>query len=338
MREPCHGNLSKPARGEKETMSGLRLIADIGGTNARFAVAQQGRFDHLRVLHTGDYPSLAEAARAYLAGLPDRLLPSRAALAIAGPVAGDRVALTNQNWSFSTAELILELGVDELLVLNDFAAQAMAIPYLAASDVAQIGPGTPVENGPIAIMGPGTGFGMGCLIPEPDGWSQLSSEGGHATMPPATDEESRILEVLRARYGHVSVERTLSGHGLTNLYDAVCDLADVPARPLDPGEVTAEAVAGTDGYCVQALDLFCAMLGTVGGDLALTLCATGGLYIAGGIVPRFADYFAASEFRARFTAKGRLRTYLEAIPTYLILHPCPALLGLANLDAFSGSR
>lgn len=319
-------------------MSGLRLIADIGGTNARFAVAEQGRFDHLRILHTGDFPSLAEAARAYLAGLPDRLQPTQAALAIAGPVASDRIALTNQNWSFSSAELMLELGLDDLLVLNDFAAQAMAIPYLAASDVAQIGPGTRAENGPIAIMGPGTGFGMSCLIPDPNGWSQLSSEGGHATMPPATDEESRILDVLRARYGHVSIERALSGHGLTNLYEAVCDLADVPPRPLDPGEVSAEAVGGTDRYCVQALDLFCAMLGTAAGDLALTLGATGGLYIAGGIVPRIKDYFAASEFRARFTAKGRLSTYLEAIPTYLILHPWPALLGLANLDAFGGSR
>lgn len=318
-------------------MSGLSLIADIGGTNARFAVAEHGRFDHLRILHTGGYPSLADAARDYLAGLPDRLQPSRAALAIAGPVAGDRVALTNQNWSFSIAEMVVELGVDELLVLNDFAAQAMAIPYLAPSDAVQIGPGTPAPNGPIAIMGPGTGFGMSCLIAEPNGWSQLSSEGGHATMPPATDEESRILEVLRARYGHVSVERALSGHGLTNLYAAVCDLADVPARPLDPGEVTAEALAGEDLYCVQALDLFCAMLGTAAGDLALTLCATGGLYIAGGIVPRIREYFAASEFRARFTAKGRLSKYLEAIPTYLILHPWPALVGLANRDAFTAS-
>lgn len=319
-------------------MSGLRLIADIGGTNARFAVAEHGRFDHLRILHTGDYPSLADAARDYLASLPDQLLPSRAALAIAGPVAADRVALTNQNWSFSIAEMTIELGVHELLVLNDFAAQAMAIPYLAGSDVAQVGSGTPADNGPIAIMGPGTGFGMSCLISEPDGWSQLSSEGGHATLPPATDQEGRILDAVRARYGHVSVERALSGHGLTNLYEAVCDLAGVPARPLDPGEVTAEALAGTDRLCARALDLFCAMLGTVGGDLALTLCATGGLYIAGGIVPRIKDYFAASEFRARFTAKGRLSTYLEAIPTYLILHPWPALLGLANLDAFNGSR
>lgn len=312
----------------------LRLIADIGGTNARFAIAEKGRFDHLRILHTGDYPSLGEAARDYLAGLPARFEPVQAAFAIAGPVAGDHVALTNQNWSFSIAELTLELGLNELLVINDFAAQAMAIPYLEPADLAQIGPGEPVASGVIAIMGPGTGFGMSGLVPVPEGWLQLSSEGGHATMPPATAEEARILDVLRARYGHVSIERALSGHGLTNLYEAVCHLAGVTARTLEPGEVTAAALAGTDGLCARAIDLFCAMLGTVGGDLALTLCSTGGLYIGGGIVPRFTDYFAASEFRQRFEEKGRLNPYLEAIPTYLILHPSPALLGLANLHAF----
>lgn len=319
-------------------MSSLRLIGDIGGTNARFAVAQDGAVEHLRILHTGEYPTLAQAAREFLAALPPALRPSQAALAMAGPVVGGRARLTNQRWAFSIDEAKRELGFSELLVVNDFAATAMAIPYLSAADLMTIGNGVAVPGGPVGLVGPGTGLGMGCLIRADASWMQLPSEGGHATMPAATDEESRVLAVLRARSDHVSAERVLSGSGLVNLYAALCELAGVPARALEPAEITAAALAGADACCGRALDLFCAMLGTIAGNLALTFCATGGVYVAGGIVPRFKEWLAASEFRDRFEAKGRLGDYVRAIPTWLILHPWPALLGLANLDAFRQPR
>lgn len=315
-------------------MEGGRLIGDIGGTNARFAIAHGGGYSELCVLRTAEHPSLVAAVRSYLTGLRTVPPPGRAALATAGPIVGDRAILTNQTWAFSIAEAKRDLGLAELTVVNDFAAVAMAIPYLAAADCMQIGEGTPAENGPIGVIGPGTGLGMGSLVREPGGWVQLPSEGGHATMPPATEEESRILDLLRARYGHVSAERVLSGQGLVNLHESLCRLAGTAARALQPDEITQAALAGGDAECGRALDLFCAMLGTVAGNLALTLCATGGVYIAGGIAPRMKERIAASEFRRRFEAKGRLGTYLAAIPTHLILHPTPALLGLANLDGF----
>lgn len=312
-------------------MGGVRLIADIGGTNARFALARDGTVERVQILHTADYPNLPQAARHYLAELADPLRPSEAAFAVAGPVGGERIGLTNQNWSFSVPEVRRELGFSDVLVVNDFAATAMAIPHLAPADLMRIGAeGEAAAVGPIALLGPGTGLGMACLLRAGSGWRHLPSEGGHATMPAATEEESLILAALRRRFGHVSAERLLTGAGLVHLYEVLAELGGTAARALEPADVTAAALAGSDPYCTRALDMFCAMLGTVAGNVALTFCATGGVYVAGGIVPRFKERFAASEFRRRFEAKGRLGQYLRAIPTWLILHPWPALLGLAH--------
>ncbi len=312
-------------------LTGPTLIGDIGGTNARFAIAAGGSFDRLTALHTGDHPTLLAAIRHYLSGLHPTLQPAAACLAIAGPVSGDAVALTNQNWSFSIAAMQAELGVAEMVVMNDFAATAMALPHLAEADRLKIGPGTPLAQGPIVVVGPGTGLGVGTLAPVPGGWLQLPGEGGHVTMPAATLEESRILDRLRARFDHVSAERVISGQGLVNLYEAICEEHGRLPRPRMPSEVTDAALSGADTDCVHALELFCAMLGTVAGDLALTLGATGGVYIAGGILPRFPERFASSSFRTRFEDKGRLRDFVAPIPTYLVVHPNTALLGLANL-------
>lgn len=322
-------------------MENLRLIADIGGTNARFAVAVQGRFEHLRLLHTAEYSTLVAAARAYLGGLPRSVQPKLGALAIAGPVVGECAMLTNQSWAFSVPETRAELGLSELTVVNDFAATAMGIPYLAQSDIMPVGDVTgdsgQIRRGPVGVIGPGTGLGMSCLLPDgPQVWRQVASEGGHATMPAMTEEESRIIAILRGRHDHVSAERVLTGTGLVNLYSVLCELAGKPARPLEPADVTEAALSGADACCVRALEVFCAMLGTAAGDMALTFCATGGVYVAGGVVPRFKERFATSDFRARFVAKGRFRGYLEAIPTRLILHPSPALVGLANIETSRG--
>lgn len=310
-------------------MTGPRLIGDIGGTNARFAIAQDGAFSYMRATRTAEHPSLLAAIRAYLSTLPAGLAPCEACLAIAGPIAEDTISLTNQAWSFSVSGMKTELGLAQMLVLNDFAATALAIPFLRPQDRLQIGPGMPVAKGPVAAIGPGTGLGVASLVPTPQGWLQLPGEGGHVTMCAATAEESRILDLLRDRFGHVSAERVLSGEGLVNLHQALCALRGEPPRPLTPSDVTEDALSGRDPDAVRALDLFCAMLGTVAGNLALTVGATGGIYIAGGILPRFSEHFAASAFRRRFEDKGRLAPFLAPIPTYLVLHPEAALLGLA---------
>jgi len=306
------------------------MVGDIGGTNARFALAERGRYGEIWQVRVADYPTIQEALAAYLAQLPNGMRPMSGALAIAGPVAGDEVKLTNWTWSFSIARLRAALGLAQLVVVNDFAATAMAVPYLRDAERYLLGPGEPAGGGPIGVIGPGTGLGMSALVPAGGGWTLLAGEGGHATMPAATDEESRILDFLRARREHVSAERVLSGAGLVNLYEALSALAGNAAAGLSPAEVTARALAKSDPECVRAFDTFCAMLGTVAGNLALTIGATGGIYIGGGILPRFKEALATSGFRARFEDKGRLGGYLRGIATHLVLHEEPALLGLAN--------
>lgn len=309
-----------------------RLIADIGGTNTRFAIGQGGRFAHLLELRNAEYATFQDAARHFLDRLPDRTRVSKAALAVASEVSGDVVSLTNCPWSFSIARVRDELGLSELRVINDFEAIARAVPYLGADDRMVIGPSDPAARvGPIAVLGPGTGLGVAGLIPAGDGWIAIPTEGGHVTMAAATREEGRVLDLLRERWDHVSAERVLSGPGLENLYTALRVLDGAGSEPLSAAEITAAMAGGNDPYSVRAFELFCCMLGTVAGNVALTFGATGGVYVAGGILPRFKDAFAASGFRARFEQKGRLRAVLQSIPTYLIVHPQPALSCLAML-------
>jgi glucokinase len=309
-----------------------QLIADVGGTNTRFALGQAGRFEHMRALRNAEHATFQDAARHFLAGLPDGMRVSKAALAVAGWTSGDVVSLTNHHWSFSLGRARDELGLSELRVLNDFEAIAMAVPYLGTDERMVIGhDDLPVRRGPIALVGPGTGLGVAGLIPTSDGWIVVPTEGGHSTMAAANREEGRVLDLLRERWGHVSAERVLSGRGLENLYAALRFLDGASSEPLSAAEITAAMVGGEDPYSGRAFELFCSMLGTVAGNVALMFGATGGLYLAGGILLRFKDAFAASGFRARFEQKGRLSIYLRSVPTYLIVHPQPALMGLATL-------
>lgn len=310
--------------------SALRVIADIGGTNARFAIARNGTFDRLVHVEVARYASLHDALTDYLGGLPSAMQPSQGAFAVAGPVLGDRIALTNSSWSFSVAELQQSLGLETIKVFNDFAATAMAVPYLPAQDRFQIGPANAKAEGPIGVIGPGTGLGVGSLVPQDGHWVMIAGEGGHVTLPAFTEEEETIIAVLRRRWDHVSAERVLSGSGLVNLYQAVCHVEGMVPQALTPADVTDRAVKGSDAQCVTAFAHFCAMLGTVAGDLALTVGARGGIYIAGGILLRFREAFAASGFRVRFEAKGRFADYLRFVPTQLVLEESPALLGLAR--------
>ncbi len=311
------------------------LLGDIGATNARFALLDsRGRIDQIRVLACGDHPGLAEAAEAYLAqlGAEARAGPQVAAIDVAGPVAGDFAALTNHPWSFSQKALKARLRLERLLVVNDFAAVAAATPHLDRRQRLRIGGASATAaKAPIGVIGPGSGLGVGAILPIEGRWIALAGEGGHVTLAPASDRENRVLDLMRRRFGHVSAERALSGPGLVNLYNVLSELDGVPAQSYGPAQVTDPVLCESDSHCREALMIFADLLGTVAGDLALTLGARGGIYIGGGIVPRLGAAFPADRFRQRFEDKGRMRRYLAEIPTFLIRHPYPAFVGLAAL-------
>lgn len=310
-----------------------RLVGDIGGTNARFAwVAQPGEAPaDMAVYPVRSLPTLADAIRRYLAdqGKPP---PRWCAIGIANPITGDQVRMTNHDWSFSISALRRELGLERLLLVNDFTALALSLPALAGEDLRQVGPGAPAPDAALAVIGPGTGLGVSGLLPAPSGreWVPLNGEGGHVTLPAQDAREAAVVARLHERFGHASAERAVSGQGLENLYQVLCELDGVPPRTLDAPAIADDAKAGRDPQCVEALALFCAFLGSVAGNLALTLGARGGVYIGGGIVPRLGEAFDRSAFRARFESKGRFTGYLRAIPTYVVQARAPALLGAAR--------
>jgi len=309
----------------------MDLIADIGATTTRCGLLDdRGQLTAPEEFANEDFAGLPELLSAYLDHRRASDQPRRAALAVAAPISGDRVAMLNIQWSFSQIELREALGLSRLLVVNDFAAVAWGLTQLGPPDVAQIGPGEPVSGMPIAALGPGSGLGVATFVPTLDGGAVASGEGGHVTLPAVTDEEAAVIALLRAQYGHCSAERALSGAGLVNLYAAIAKLCSQPAPATSPVEITA-AAQRLEPLAARAVAMFCAMLGTVAGDLALTVGARGGVYIAGGIVPRLLGTFANSAFRERFESKGRYRAYLSAIPTFVITAPLPAFRGLKRL-------
>ncbi|PWB61430.1 MAG: glucokinase [Bradyrhizobiaceae bacterium] len=325
--------MARQARKGGTAATPLALVGDIGGTNARFALVQpDGSLARVRTLATEDHPTLADAIAFYFAKFPAER-PDRAVLAVAAPVTGDQVSMTNHPWRFSIAALQAELGLARLRVINDFVANALAIPHLAPAERAQVGGGAPLAGAPAGVLGPGTGLGVSALVPSHDGFVPIQGEGGHVTMAPADARESAVLDLMRRRYAHVSAERVLCGPGLVNLYNALCELDGVPAAALSAAQITDPRTEAEEPQARAATAMFCAMLGTVAGNLALTLGARGGIYIAGGIVPRLGAAFAESAFRARFEDKGRLRAYLAEIPTYVMTRSEPALLGAASLVA-----
>jgi glucokinase len=310
-----------------------RLLADIGGTNVRFATQAPGqRPVALQVLSADAFATLADATDAYLARLAPAERPRVAAFAVASPVIGDRIEMTNRAWSFSIETLRQALGLDRLLVVNDVEAVALALPALGAADLMQIGNGTAIAGAPAGVLAPGTGLGSAALLWHNGAPVPLASEGGHVTMPAASDDEAALIDWLRRDMGHVSAERVLSGQGLINLRRALAALQGVADEPaLTPAELGHRALAGTHPLARAVVETFSAMLGTVAGNLALTLGALGGIYIAGGVVPKLGAAFDAERFRARFEDKGRFQPYLARIPTWIITHETPALLGLAGL-------
>jgi len=313
------------------------LLADIGGTNARFALCPVASPPtDVLALDAADFPDLATAVAAYLERVQPATEPRRAIFAVACPVTGDCIRLTNSPWEFSIDGLRRRLGLDRLVTVNDFTALALSIPYLPRSALESVGGGQPVSEAPIAVIGPGTGLGVSGMVPVDGGWQALASEGGHVTLAAANAEESEIVAKAREMFGHVSAERLISGPGLVTLHEILAGLRQetpVGSTPeaLGPEEITRRAIDGSSPICADVLELFCRWLGSIAGDLALTLGARGGVYVGGGIVPALGPAFAASGFRHRFEDKGRFSDYLCAIPTYVIRHETPALLGLAAL-------
>jgi len=312
-----------------------RLLGDVGGTNARFAWQDHAGapLRDIVTLPTADHATLADAITAYLQRL-GRAAPPWCAIGIANPITGDRIQMTNCHWAFSISGMQQALGFERLVVINDFTALALALPDLQPAELRQLGGGAAVPRAPVALIGPGTGLGVSGLLAgdAPGRWLPLQGEGGHVTLAAANPREAAVLQVLRDEFGHASAERAISGQGLEALYAAVCKLDAVAGfAPLPAAEITQRALAGRDAQCVEVLDLFCGFLGSVAGNLALTLGAVGGVYIGGGIVPRLGDAFARSRFRASFEDKGRFRAYLQAIPVYVIhTQVSPALLGAAR--------
>jgi len=316
-----------------------RLLADIGGTNARFALSIDGAIHASTILTCNQYPHFEQAVQAYLdSQLAQYGRPREAAFAIAAPIVGDSVAMTNHTWHFSVAALRARLSLQRLIVLNDFTALAMSLRYLPAAELHQIGGGKPAPNAPIALLGAGTGLGVSGLIPHGMHWVPLQGEGGHVTMGASDAREAAVLEVLRPRFAHISAERLLSGPGLVLLYEALCAVDGASSSLLQPADVSERGLNGSDAQCRGALDLFCAMFGTVAGNLVLTLGAHGGVYIGGGIVPRLGDFFANSRFRQRFEAKGRYADYLAPVPAYVINSALPAFVGLVHAFDDPGPR
>jgi glucokinase len=305
------------------------LVADVGGTHARFGrVEDPARgVEQVRQFPVAATAGLAEALRRYLSDLPAAARPRRAAIAVATAVRGDRVEFTNSAWAFSVAELQSTLGLDSLQVLNDFEALALSLPRLSPAQWRAHG-APPMAAGTLAVIGPGTGLGVGAVTRTEAGWVGLPGEGGHATLAPTDDVESEILRHARGRHAHVSAERLLSGIGLPLLHEAVA-LAEGRGAPqtVTARQLVEAALAG-DAGCGRTLDHFCALLGGFAGDVALTLGA-GAVFIGGGIVPRLGERFFASRFRERFEAKGRFQPYLAAIPTALITDTLAALGGAA---------
>lgn len=322
---------------------GPRLLADVGGTNARFALELgPGRLELIEVLACKDHPTLADAARTYLArpavvaalqGSPVR----HAAIAIANPVTGDHVRMTNHHWEFSTEALRIACGFEVLLVVNDFTALARSLPHLDGHK-RQVGGGAPQPDAPLGLLGAGTGLGVSGLIPcaAPAGrasWTALRSEGGHVSFAPANETEVAILQYAWREFEHVSAERFLSGAGVELIYRALAERAGHPEPRLGAAEISRRALAGECALSDEVLETFCGMLGTVAGNLAVTLGAQGGVYIGGGIVPRLGARFDASSFRRRFEQKGRFAGYLAAVPTYVITAEYPAFLGVSAILA-----
>jgi glucokinase len=330
----------------------MKLVADIGGTHARFALLDvQGVPVQIHNLKTADFSDLSSAIKTYLAAVKDfdKLSPNvidaqpyaglSAVISIAAPLAGDRVRMTNATWDFSIAKTQAELGLQSLRLINDFEALALAVPTLKASELQAIGHNLPLDGTRAkAIIGPGTGLGMAGVMPAQHGghitWHAIPCEGGHASFAPSSASDSELLKAAwDLGLQHVCWEDFLSGTGLPLLYQCVCHTHGYDFQTKTPADITNGALKLRDEACVATLLAFCDLLGSAAGDLALMTGARGGVYIKGGVLDRVQEtdpqFLAASNFRTRFEAKGAYSGYLQSIPTWFMTAEQLALRGCA---------
>jgi len=305
----------------------LSVVADVGGTNIRLAVCEleTGQLTQVKEFPCAQFDGLEVAVKQYIDSLSEKV--TDICIGIACPVDKNQVEMTNLSWSFSKQALKQSLQLNSLYLINDYTAISLAVPFLSDQEKIKIGGGEPIVDGVTAVFGPGTGLGVSHIIKQDHKWISLDGEGGHSSFTVNTREQADILFILQEKFGHVSAERILSGQGLVNIYESLCQIANQPAKFAQPKDVSQ---AGLNGHCEiarRSLEIFCQVMGGFAGNLALNLACTGGVYIAGGIVPRFADFFQASEFRHFFEDKGRFNAYLSTIPTYLITNDNPGLLG-----------
>jgi glucokinase len=305
------------------------LLGDIGATNARFALLANGVLGAVSSFDVAKFARFTDVVAIFLKDRCRERRVKQALLAVAGPVKGERSVLTNCAWVIDTLELRATFDL-EARIVNDFEAVAFSLPWLTPADLVGIGSGKSEAGAPKAVLGPGTGLGVACLMSCSDKAMVISSEGGHATLAATCEREERIIGQLRQHFGHVSAERAVSGMGLENIYEAIAALEGIDTASRSAAEITKRALGSECQMAREALHVFCAFLGSFAGNVALTFGARGGIYIAGGISPRISDFLVRSEFRSRFEAKGRFQPYLEAVPSYVITHPAAAFVGLKS--------
>lgn len=314
------------------------VVADIGGTNARWGLVtgldSNGRYliESIRTFENRHHPQFRDSLAAYLDALGGIEI-KRVCVALAGPVLGDRINMTNINWSFSVRETEAAFGLDKLLIVNDFTALAYATSALGQADLVCIKQGIQKSAAPRAILGPGTGLGMASLIPVSERWIPVCGEGGHTAFAPRGDEEIALCQVMQKNEGYISKEALLSGSGLERIYRSLAEVRHLNAEPMAASKISGLAVSNADKLAVDALNIFCAVLGSAAADQALTVGALGGVYLGGGILPRVQEFLKKSPFEARFKEKGVMSHYMNDIPVYLIVADEPALIGAAALLA-----
>ena len=310
-------------------MSISALVADVGGTNIRLAIANLEDLSIRSVLtyQCADFKNIDGAIKQYQQDSGESF--ELACIDVATAVVGDQVNLTNNHWSFSQETLKSQFDLTKLYVINDFTAIAMSVPHIRDDKKVQIGGQDAEPNKPIAIYGAGTGLGVAHMVHTGEKWLALSGEGGHVDFAPIDQDEINVLQQLQKKYKRVSTEQLLSGLGLVQIYQSLCAVEGIQAQQYKPADITQNALGDRDPMAVKTLQIFCRILGSFGGNLALTLTTFGGVYIAGGIVPRFIDYLKDSDFRQRFDAKGRFGKVVETIPVYVVTEEQPGLIGCA---------
>ncbi|AZP36313.1 Glucokinase [Candidatus Annandia adelgestsuga] len=302
------------------------LVGDVGGTNIRLALYnnKKGNIKNIKFFLTSNFKNLETVINIYL---KNNNKIKHGCIAIACPINNDWVKMTNNNWAFSINKLKINLKFKTLKIINDFIAISMSIPMLNKKDLIKFGGKKSIKKKPIVVYGAGTGLGVAHLIYINKQWISLPGEGGHVDFAPNSKEELLILDILRSEIGHVSMERILSGKGLINLYKTIMKINNKKIKKLNPEDISKKAIFNKCIYCKKTLSLFCTIMGRFGGNLALTLNTFGGVYIAGGIVPKFLNFFKSSDFRIAFEDKGRFKNYIKNIPVYMIINKQPGLLG-----------